>query len=173
MRIIERYVGRSLQSKARLDILGSQEKAEKVALKPYEPIIPSSFKDPHKRKRISSTTHSESSSKRHKKSKKKKHKKEKKSKRSRSRSPSPATESSEDEQLKSLKKQKLERLRAERLAREKVEREKADKLLAKLRGDQDPEATPVASRTPSQQPRPVKQKYNSQFNPEIARQNFD
>ena len=173
MRMIERYVGssiRSLPSNAHEKV---KEKIKEIAaLKPYEPLITDSLLRPQKRSRTSSATRSESSSKRQKKSKKKKHKKEKKSKKSRQRSP-PSQSSSDDEERRKLQQQKLAVLRAERLAREKVEKAKADKLLASLKGDPQPEATPKPTKEPSQQPRPVKQKYNSQFNPEIARQNFD
>jgi hypothetical protein len=59
------------------------------------------------------------------------------------------------------------------LQREKIEKAKADKLLAKLRGEPDPDEKQKEVKEASQQQRPVKQKYNSQFNPEIARQNYD
>lgn len=170
MRIMERYVGRSMKTTNSAGSSRAKEEAEKTPIKPYESIIKSTFKDDRKRKR-SPSAHSESSSKRHKKSKKKKHKKEKKSRKSRSKSPS---DSSDDEQRRIFQKQRVEKLRVERLAREKVEREKADKLLAKLRGDTGSAVVEESvSRAPSQQPRLGKQKYNSQFNPEIARQNFD
>lgn len=162
MKVIERYVGRSLKS------LPSSSKAEVPPLKKYEPIINSSFKK-HKKRRRSLSSSSEKPSKRHKKSKKKKHKKEKR----RSKPPPSSDETSEDEEQRILQKQKLEKLRAERIQREKVERARADSLLAKLRGDPEPEEKPKTTTEASQQPRPVKQKYNSQFNPDIARQNYD
>lgn len=164
LKVMERYVGRSIKS------LPSSSKLEQAqVIKQYEPIIGSTFIDHRKRKRSESPSKSETSSKRHKKSKKKKHKKDKKRSK---RSPS-LSASSDDEEKRILQKQKLEKLRAERLQREKVERAKADKLLAKLRGDPDPDEKPKPAKEASQQPRHVKQKYNSQFNPEIARQNYD
>lgn len=171
LNVIERYLGKSLKS-----VPSVSKPEEVIPLKKYEPIFPSSFKN-HKRRRSLSPESSETSSKRHKKSKKKKHKKEKKSKKSRTKSPQLSSQlssdSSDDEEKRVLQKQKLERLRAERLQREKVERAKADSLLAKLRGDPDPAEKQKPPKESSQQPRPVKQKYNSQFNPEIARQNYD
>lgn len=58
-------------------------------------------------------------------------------------------------------------LRAERLKREKEERLKAARALAKLRGQSLPEDKP------KQIVPEIRQKYSSQFNPQLARQNFD
>lgn len=158
MKLIEKYVGPSFKNPPRPAAVAPE------VVKKYDPIIDSTFKA-HRKKRKRSSSGSEPSLKRHKKSKKKKHKKEKK----KSKKPKSSSES-EDEEVRILRKQKLEKLRAERLQRERVEREKADKLLAKLKGEPEPEVKP---KIVSQQIRPVKQMYNSQFNPEIARQNFD
>ena len=169
MKVIERYMGRSIKS------LPSSSRKEPPVIKKYEPIIKSSLKE-LKRKRSSSASDAERTSKK-KDKKKKKHKKDKKKTKKSSKhlhqSPSPSSSSSDDEEKRILQKQKLEKLRAERLQREKVERAKAEKLLAKLRGDPDPNEKKIVAKEASQQPRPAKQKYNSQFNPEIARQNFD
>jgi hypothetical protein len=60
---------------------------------------------------------------------------------------------------------KLEHLRAQRLKREEQERKRSEALLARLRGEPDPEANKsdiVSS---------ITQRYHSQFNPHLARQN--
>lgn len=61
----------------------------------------------------------------------------------------------------------IEKLRAERLLREQSEKLKTEALMAKIRGDPVPI---VAPETPKLA---IKQKYNSQFFPEIARQNME
>ena len=162
MTLIDRYVGKSYKNFP----TPKKEETETKVVKKYEPIIDRTFKEHRKRRRSLSTSSGEKSPKKRSKSKKKKHKK------SRHQSPSSSSLSSDDDEKRILQKKKLEKLRAERLQREKVERAKADKLLAKLRGDPDPEEKKKVE-VVKHQPRPVKQKYNSQFNPEIARQNYD
>lgn len=85
-----------------------------------------------------------------------------------------------------MKKAKLVQLRAERLRREQAEKSRADLLLAKINGITVEETPSIATNTdriclpdrstPFSAPppqAPIKQKYNSQFNPTIAKQNFE
>lgn len=58
---------------------------------------------------------------------------------------------------------KLELLRNERLKREREERRRTEKLLLKIRGEKDKQKSKSDIFSP---------RYNSQFNPEIARQNY-
>uniref|UniRef100_A0A914BZL2 CBF1-interacting co-repressor CIR N-terminal domain-containing protein n=1 Tax=Acrobeloides nanus TaxID=290746 RepID=A0A914BZL2_9BILA len=90
-----------------------------------------------------------------KKEKKRKHKHHKK--RSRKSSSGSSESSSESEEEKELKRKKLEQLRAERLARERAERIKAEQVFAPKT---EVPKTPVEPKG-----------YNSQFNPEFAKQN--
>ncbi|VVC31992.1 CBF1-interacting co-repressor CIR, N-terminal domain [Cinara cedri] len=60
----------------------------------------------------------------------------------------------------------LEKLREKRLKREREERFRASQLIAKMNGD-------VPIEVPKLQPKPtIVQKYNSQFNPYLAKQNY-
>lgn len=166
--LIQKYVGRSINDQ----IFGTKKPDDVPKIKKYESVI-GNIKE-SKRKR-SASPESLKSSKRSKKSKKsKKNKKEKKHKKTHKQESS-LEESSEDEVQRNLQKQKIEKLRAERLARETVEKLKTEKFLRKLRGEDEPEAIQAPSNTSNSAPirSPVKQKYNSQFNPEIARQNYD
>lgn len=97
--------------------------------------------------------------------KKRKHKKEKKHKKKKKQGESITVEVSEEE-----KQSKLEILRRERLKREQEEKDRADALIARVTGKPIPNKS-NASTSPTTPV--VKQKYNSQFNPEIAKQNFD
>ncbi|EFA00330.1 leukocyte receptor cluster member 1 homolog [Tribolium castaneum] len=91
---------------------------------------------------------------------KKKHKKKKKKRKKRSSGES----DSEEERVDFEKKRKLELLRMERLKREREERKRTEGLLAKLRGEKTEEE--------KEKPQTGGKKYNNQFNPELARQNY-
>lgn len=136
--------------------LGKNEKEEKekeavvakvVEFKPYETIIGGvklkKRKEKKKKRKRESDSDSEDG-------KKKRHKK----RRSES-----CGDSEEDE-----KKRKIEQLRRERIERERKERLRTEELLAKLRGDPP---------KPDVQEPGIKRKYNSQYNPDIAKQNYD
>merc|ERR1711915_428310 len=70
---------------------------------------------------------------------------------------------SESDHKSSSSNSNLERLRQERLERERIEREKANKLMF---GE-----SVVENKTENSSSGGQNQKYNSQFNPDIARQN--
>lgn len=71
------------------------------------------------------------------------------------------------------KRERLLKLRSERLKREQIEKTRAELLLTKINGPIE-SSKPLASKPMAAQvPLPVKQKYNSQFNPEIAKQNYE
>ncbi|XP_072754355.1 leukocyte receptor cluster member 1 homolog [Anoplolepis gracilipes] len=71
------------------------------------------------------------------------------------------------EEAKSQSSINIEKLRTERMLREQSEKLRTEALLAKVRGEPIPIVAPET-------PKPtIKQKYNSQFFPEIARQNAE
>lgn len=97
---------------------------------------------------------------------KKKHKHKKKKLKSRKTRPTSSnSSSSEDEQERKIKRQTLLILRDKRLKREREEKARAEKVLARMRGEITDE--------PMKEPEPpvYVQKYNSQFNPHLAKQN--
>lgn len=102
-----------------------------------------------------------------------KHKKSKKSgRKSKKRSKDKPNSFNKDEEF-IEKREKLLKLRSERLKREQIEKTRTDLLLAKINGPIE-SSKPLASKPMATAvPIPVKQKYNSQFNPGIAKQNFE
>lgn len=60
----------------------------------------------------------------------------------------------------------IEKLRNERLRREREERLKQEALLRRMRGEKESTAS-----VSSEQPKQIQQRYSSQFNPDLARQN--
>lgn len=111
--------------------------------------IESDPKEKKTSKELSIKTKDDSPQKKHKKKKKKKEKKK------------------EKDREKDKKKFTLEKLREERLKRERGERYRASQLLAKINGVKPIEAAPKSPPKPT-----IVQKYNSQFNPYLAKQNY-
>lgn len=160
IKLMEKYTGRSYMKTS-----SKEDRKEET---------PTKLEDSNKLKvditKYNSVLEGFKSKKRKSKKKKSKHKKKKRKhhRKSESSSSSSSSEESEDEEMRRLQKLKIEKLRIERLRREKVEKEKADRLLAQLRGDEQETPKPKIPEIPS-----IKQKYNSQFNPWLARQNYD
>lgn len=114
----------------------------------------------------SSSKHGRNQSRRH-----KKHKHKKSSRRREKKSANKSSESdySSDSSEREEKKKQMAMLREERLKREREEKARAEKLLAKLRGEKISDE-PLREETGESRRR---QKYNSQYNPHIAKQNKD
>ncbi|XP_066992067.1 leukocyte receptor cluster member 1 homolog [Anabrus simplex] len=104
-------------------------------------------------------------------SKRKKKRKRSKHKKSKKQESSDSSDSDSSSSKSSIEEEKvkvdLAKLRAERLKRESIERKRTEQLLARLRGDTVPEEKTEKAEQPV-----IKQKYNSQYNPELAKQNF-
>lgn len=145
--------------------LQAANQVARPTLSSYKPIFPCVSLPQPREERV---VHKHKKSKK-KSSKSKKHKKEKSKKRSRSPIESPKS----DEKI-----QKLLRLRAERLKREEIEKNRTKLLLAQYNPSTVDVKHPTERREPSLaptiiEPVKVKQKYNCQFNPEIAKQNYE
>lgn len=121
-------------------------KSENIKIDPLE--YKSIFPKKKKKERKSSK---DKKSKKHKKKKKKQH---------------DYYEKKEDQ-----KRANLEKLRQDRLKREQEEKNRADALIARITGK--PTVDNSKSTTTPSSTRVIKQKYNSQFNPELAKQNYE
>ena len=118
-------------------------------------------------KKSTSSMTSSSKKKKHKKEKKSKKKSKKSKKKSSRRKSSSDSESNDDKDLERIKKQhKLEKLRQERLKREMKEREKANHVLYGT-----PIQNPDTKSDKDEKTKDEQRKYNSQFNPQFAKQN--
>lgn len=98
----------------------------------------------------------------------KKHKKNKKYKKRKHEKHKKKYKKPVQKEAKNLDNSNIEKLRTERLLREQSEKLKTEALLAKVKGEPIPVVVPKAPVVPT-----IKQKYNSQFFPEIARQNAE
>lgn len=166
LNVIQKYLGPQKPSKAKTNQVAS-ETSQSISKKRKHSNI--SKMGSKKRKRSKRGTESSdcsdsSSSKYRRKKRKHKHKKQKKKKSRKEILTDSSPDSSEED-----KKNRLEMLRQERLKREREENARAEKVLAKLRGEMLPEESGEVNT--SEEPRRQKQKYNSQYNPDLAKQN--
>ncbi len=154
LRVIRHYIGKPEISQPTKKSISNQ-KSGQLAIEPG----PSKSKKKEKKKRKSSkrsrhSSDSEDSSRRPK-------------KRSRKDSTSSSTSSSSEDE----KKKRLQILRAKRLEREKAERARTNKLLATVHGLPPPREEKESDDDKVVKVQPKVQKYHSQYNPEVAKQN--
>lgn len=131
--------------------------------------------DPVSPSKSANTVRSPNEKERKRKSKKKKKKHHHKDRRKRKHSSSNSDDSDTDAEIKRHKLDNLRKLREKRLQREKAENDRVKEfLLEKFPALAPPPPKREKSATPFERPVPfVKQKYNSQFNPVLAKQNYN
>lgn len=138
-------------------------------IKPIDIALKAIQESPRKRKR------SETPERKKKSKKSKKSKKHKKEKRKHSREDD---SDSESEQLKQMKMQNLQKLREQRLQREKAEQDRVKEFLREKFPSLLPPEEKKADEVVVEKSRTarvpfIKQKYNTQFNPYLAKQNYN
>lgn len=153
----------SSSSKRSERVSGSSSSSVAVKSNDFRPPKKKSKKDKHKSSKKSKKTKKSS-----------KYKKRRRGSKYSSDSSHSTSADSEDDR----KQAKLEKLRAERLQREREERRKANRVLSIHEGgglpsDRDSDMSKTKADQSYSAGSSMKQKYNSQFNPHLARQNYE
>lgn len=164
----------------KLEQINKKTKALKRKRSPSPPPTSSHSKKSKKHKTDKSKKKSSKKSKHKSHHKDKKHKRKHSSSSTKLKSSSSSSSGEEETSEDEIKRINLEKLRAERLQREREERRRTEQLMAKLRGEKPPEELEKEKAAIAEAERDggfttgtrVKQKYNSQFNPDLARQNY-
>ena len=159
LRVIRHYIGKPEISQPTKKSISNQ-KSGQLAIE----ASPSKSKKKHKRKEKKKRKSSKRS--RHSSDSEDSSRRPKKRSRKDSSSSSSTSSSSEDE-----KKKRLQILRAKRLEREKAERARTNKLLATVHGLPPPREEKESDEDKVVKVQPKVQKYHSQYNPEVAKQN--